>query len=63
MDNSGSLTINWLKNYDVPMKPITRDVFTTSNGTLRFQRDAGNDRISGFSISTGRIRNLEFRKI
>ena len=63
MDNSGSLTINWLKNYDVPLKPHMRDVFTTSRGTIVFRRDTESDRISGFSISTGRIRNLEFRKI
>jgi hypothetical protein len=63
MNDSGSLTINWLKNYDVPLKAHMQDVFTTSNGNIRFQRDAGSDRISGFSISTGRIRNLQFRKI
>ena len=43
----------------VTLEPLTRDVFRGTIGTLRFSR--GTDgRISGFTISNGRIRGLRF---
>ena len=62
LDADGVLTLKWLKSAPHSLKPHMRDVFVGSIGTLRFQRDE-NTKIVGFTISSGRIRNLAFGKM
>jgi CubicO group peptidase (beta-lactamase class C family) len=46
---------------DEILEPISRDEFRSSLGTIRFQRgDSGE--VNGFTISTGRTRNLRWEK-
>ena len=44
------------------LRPAVRDVFTGQIGTVRFTRDPTNGQVSGFVLSTGRIRNFHFVK-
>ena len=54
------LRVNW--NRPLKLKAIARDTFeATTLGTLAFHRDT-NGRISGLSVSAGRIRNVAFEK-
>ena len=62
LDADGVLTLKWLKSEPRSLKPHMRDVFVGGIGTLRFQRDE-NTKIAGFTISSGRIRNLAFGKM
>ena len=57
----GRLSLRRLKVSPVTLEPLNRDVFRGSSGTLRFSRDA-KGRVSGFTLSNGRIRNLRFTK-
>jgi CubicO group peptidase (beta-lactamase class C family) len=55
----GRVVVRRMKFAAVTLEPLTRDVFRGTIGTLRFSR--GTDgRISGFTISNGRIRGLRF---
>ena len=57
----GKLNMARLKNKPALLRPTVRDVFTGDIGTVRFTRDA-NQRISGFILNAGRIRNFRFKK-
>jgi hypothetical protein len=50
-----------LKYAAVTFEPLTRDVFRGSIGTLRFLRDGGG-RLTGFTLSSGRIRGFRFSR-
>ena len=48
---------------DAPLQVLFADTFSSvGSGTLAFTRDGGN-LITGFLVSTGRVRNLRFRKL
>jgi CubicO group peptidase (beta-lactamase class C family) len=57
----GRLYLRRLKVAQVTLEPLTRDVFRGSSGTLRFARDA-KGRVTGFTLSSGRVRNFRFTK-
>lgn len=57
----GRLVLRRLKARDVPLEPLTKDVFRGNAGTLRFSRDAGGA-LSGFTLSSARIRNFRFTR-
>jgi hypothetical protein len=54
----GRLVLMRLKRDPDTLEPRTRDVFSGEVGTIRFTRDS-NNHISGFLLSTGRIRNSD----
>jgi hypothetical protein len=57
----GRLVLRRLKARDAALEPLTKDVFRGTVGTLRFSRDASGG-VSGFTLSSGRIRNFRFTK-
>jgi hypothetical protein len=57
----GNLVLTRLKHKPDSLEPRTRDVFSGKIGTIRFIRDS-NHRVSGFLLSTGRIRNFRFTR-
>jgi len=57
----GKLMLARLKHKPAPLEPRILDVFTTEIGTIRFTRDS-NDRVSGFVLNSGRIRNFRFTR-
>ncbi len=57
----GKLSLARLKHKPAPLEPRTLDVFTTEIGTIRFTRDS-NHRVSGFLLSSNRIRNFRFTR-
>jgi CubicO group peptidase (beta-lactamase class C family) len=59
--DSGRVVLRRLKYAAVTFEPLTRDVFRGSIGTLRFLRD-GNGRVTGFTLSSGRIRGFRFSR-
>ena len=56
-----SLQIKIPRNEEMKLSPLSKDVFT-SNFTIRFQRNKKN-KIEGFYLSAGRVRNLYFEKM
>jgi hypothetical protein len=56
-----SLQIKIPRNEEMKLSPLLKDVFT-SNFTIRFQRNKKN-KIEGFYLSAGRVRNLYFEKM
>ena len=58
---SGGLVLERLKSKPQKLRPALADYFTGSDGSLHFQRDS-NGRITGFLLSSGRIRNFRFTK-
>ena len=58
---SGKLSLRRPKSKAEPLEPVAPDVFRGSVGNIRFTRDP-DGRVSGFAISSGRVRNLRFRK-
>jgi CubicO group peptidase (beta-lactamase class C family) len=56
-----ALVLNRWRFPDETLEPLSRDEFDSTLGTLRFQRSA-TGAISGFTISTGRSRNLLWEK-
>jgi CubicO group peptidase (beta-lactamase class C family) len=50
-----------LRNKPDVLHPVTLDLFAGSIGTIRFTRNSSG-KISGFTLSTGRINNLRFQK-
>jgi hypothetical protein len=50
-----------LKHKPDTLEPRIRDVFSAEIGTIRFTRDSKH-RVSGFLLSTGRIRNFRFTR-
>jgi hypothetical protein len=59
--DQGRLVLHRLKNKPDALQPITRDLFAASRETVHFTRNAQGD-VSGFMLSTGRIRNFRFAK-
>jgi CubicO group peptidase (beta-lactamase class C family) len=57
----GRLVLRRLKARDATLEPLTKDVFRGTVGTLRFSRGASGA-LSGFTLSSGRIRNFRFTK-
>jgi CubicO group peptidase (beta-lactamase class C family) len=57
----GHLSLHRRKFRDDPMKPVLANVFDSGAGTLRFQR-SGDGRVTGFTVTTERVRHLRFVK-
>jgi hypothetical protein len=57
----GRLVLYRLKNKPDPLQPVAQDLFKAEVGTIRFTRNPRGE-ISGFLLSTGRIRNFRFRR-
>jgi CubicO group peptidase (beta-lactamase class C family) len=57
----GHLVLHRLKAGPDKLMPVTPNLFLASFGSIKFTRD-GKGEISGFLLSTGRIRNLKFIK-
>ena len=58
---NGGLVLHRLRNKPDMLHPVTLDLFTVSFGSIRFTRSSSG-KISGFTLSTGRIKNLRFEK-
>lgn len=56
-----SLLIKIPRNDEMKLSPVLKDIFT-GNFIIRFQRNK-KDKIEGFFLSTGRVRNLYFEKV
>ena len=60
---SGALLVRSSRGEPVPCEPQKKDVFAAGGfARFRFQRDA-NGAITGFTVTTGRVRNLKFAKL
>jgi hypothetical protein len=59
--DSDRLVLHRLRSKPDVLHPVTLDLFAGSIGTIRFTRNSAG-RISGFTLSTGRIKNLRFQK-
>ena len=59
--DQGGLVLHRLKNKPDALHPITRDLFAGSIGSIRFTRTTQGE-ISGFMLSTGRVRKFRFGK-
>ena len=59
--DGGKLVLHRLKNKPDTLRPITRDLFAGSIGSIRFTRNA-QDQVSGFVLNAGRVRNVRFQK-
>lgn len=57
-DHDGLVLVR-LKNEPDPLKPVTRDLFKSGVGSIRFTRD-GQGKVNGFLLTTGRVINLRF---
>ncbi|HEY2469089.1 MAG TPA: serine hydrolase domain-containing protein [Terracidiphilus sp.] len=57
----GKLVLHRLKNDPDKLMPVTPDLFVASLGSIRFTRSAKGE-ITGFFLTTGRIRNMRFTK-
>ena len=57
----GELVLHRLRNKPDTLRPVTLDFFAGSIGSIRFTRNSSG-RISGFTLTTGRIKNLRFEK-
>ena len=55
----GHLTVRYRNAPQEPLKPLVDDMFHVGGQTFHFSRD-GQDRVSGFTVSTGRVRNVRF---
>lgn len=58
---NGKLVLRRLKLDPMTLEPLMRDTFNVPVGRVRFLRDA-KGRVSGLTISTGRVINLRFTK-
>jgi len=58
---NGGLVLHRVRNKPDVLHPVTLDLFTGSIGSIRFTRSSSG-KISGFTLSTGRIKNLRFEK-
>jgi len=55
----GHLTVRHRNAPQEPLKPVVDDMFYVGGQTFHFSRD-GQGRVSGFTVSTGRVRNVRF---
>jgi hypothetical protein len=58
---SGKLMLERLKHEPQEIEPVAPDMFMASIGTLHFVRE-DRQQVSGFLLSTGRVRGMRFRK-
>lgn len=61
LDEDGKLHLRRNLGPNLPMQAMGEDLFKVQGWTIRFIRDAENQ-ISGFRLSSGRVRNLLFEK-
>jgi hypothetical protein len=59
--NDGHLTVR-SKTADLPLLPVTTDLFVSGQNRIRFTRNA-EGHVSGALLSTGRIRNFRFERL
>ncbi len=60
---AGALHVQIGHNEEMPVTPQKKDVFSAGNfANIQFRRD-GSGAITGFAVSTGRVRNLKFVKV
>lgn len=58
----GRLVLHRPRHGEISLRPGARDRFSGSNlGALRFERDSGG-KVTGFKVTTGRVRNLRFER-
>jgi hypothetical protein len=57
----GDLVLHRLRNKPDMLHPVTLDLFAGSIGSIRFIRSSSG-KVSGFMLSTGRIKNMRFVK-
>ena len=62
LSDNNELLLSYLKTSNKKMKAVTKDVFSCAVGTVYIQRDE-TTAVSGFLLSTGRIRNLAFHRL
>jgi len=56
----GKLVLQHRRQGEIPLRLMARDRFSGSNlGSLQFERDSGG-KVTGFKVTTGRVRNLRF---
>ena len=56
-DNALSVTVR--KNPSVPLEMTDKDAFAAAQFTITFKRNSQN-KVVGFSLDAGRVKNLEF---
>jgi CubicO group peptidase (beta-lactamase class C family) len=60
--DEGRLVVLHRRHGEIPLRPVARDRFSGSNlGALQFERDSGG-KITGFKLTTGRVRDLRFER-
>ena len=58
----GRLVLQHRRHGEIPLRPVARDRFGGSDlGSLQFERDSGG-KVTGFKVTTGRVRNLRFER-
>lgn len=58
----GGLVVQHRRHGENRLRPVARDRFSGSElGSLQFERDAGG-KVTGFKVTTGRVRNLRFER-
>lgn len=58
----GRLVLQHRRHGEILLRPVARDRFSGSNlGSLQFERDSGG-KVTGFKVTTGRVRNLRFER-
>jgi CubicO group peptidase (beta-lactamase class C family) len=57
----GKLVIDRLKSKTVQLDPAIKDLFTSSEGSIRFTRNP-QSKVTGFVLNSGRILNFRFNK-
>jgi len=61
--SSGTLQVHFPHHEPVPLVPQKKDFFSAGDfAKIQFQRDAGGA-VTGFAVSTGRVRNLKFARM
>jgi CubicO group peptidase (beta-lactamase class C family) len=58
---SGQLMLSSIKMKPTRLEPATADIFIAPFGGLQFERRGG--RVSGFTVATGRVTGLRFKKV
>jgi len=59
--DDGKLVLHRLKNKPDTLRPITRDLFVGSVGSIRFRRNAQRQ-VTGFGLNGDRVRSVRFQK-
>jgi len=58
----GRLVVQHRRHGEILLRPLAGDRFSGSNlGSLHFERDSGG-KVTGFKVTTGRVRNLRFER-